>query len=112
MSNEFSTAYIRLLRKQVEAEIKFLVANGHDNPEIHMPCMFCYDTCKAYYKCPRLGQLQEFQSSLLSNAIQDLRVHQRKRIGIESSIENFSNDNQTVLYGIKHSKLPLLSVRL
>lgn len=109
MSNEFSTWYLALLRKQVDEEIQYLVNNGHDNPKLYVPCMFCIERPQGHYVCNRLNELRQFQSSIISHGSSKLRSqHQHKRIGFEA--EKFPNqESGTFNYS---ANLPLLSVKL
>lgn len=63
--SDFNRAYIKLLRKQVEVEIKYLKSEGHNQDKIIKPCIFCRDTYKKYYKCDRLSSLNQFLSELV-----------------------------------------------
>lgn len=67
MNNDFASWYLALLRKQVEEEIQFLVTNGHHNSFIPEPCMFCVEHHSGGYRCRRLADLRQFQSSIMSN---------------------------------------------
>lgn len=66
----FNPEYIKLLRTQVEEEIKYLQAVGHTLGFNDYPCIFCYETTlidgdyAKKYKCNRLKLLQDFQSDL------------------------------------------------
>lgn len=93
MNNDFARCYLALLRKQVEDEIKFLLAKGHDSFErfISTPCMFCVQHQSGGYNCRRLKDLREFQSSILSN-MHTLKAR-RRPIGEElkpSDVINFA----------------------
>lgn len=74
--HDFNTFYIRLLRTQVEEEIKYLKSVGHSHDLIDDPCIFCYEARRTpgesltngyyanKYKCNRLRELENFLSQL------------------------------------------------
>lgn len=86
MNNDFSTWYLALLRKQVEDEIQFLVTNGHNEEWIRTPCMFCTEAHPGRFRCRRLKDLREFQSSIMSN-IRSTVKNPRRQIGLTPSEE-------------------------
>lgn len=108
MNNEFSKWYLALLRKQVKEEIQFLVTNGHSDKN-HLPCMFCIDDGRGWYRCHREKELQRFLSSIITHGSSKLRTqHERKRIGFEA--DTFPNQESGIVnYG---EKMPLLSTKL
>ena len=73
----FNKHYIKLLRDQVEVEIKYLQSMGHSQELISDPCIFCYEARRpagdartngdfmGMYKCNRLKDLQQFVSQLV-----------------------------------------------
>lgn len=63
--SDWNNTYIKLLRDQVEVEIKFLQSQGHDSDKITSPCMFCYDSQQRFHKCRRLTELRQFLSQLV-----------------------------------------------
>lgn len=72
----FSNHYIRLLREQLEEEIKYLRSVGHGHDLIDDPCIFCYEARRpagesrtngdyaTKYRCTRLRELENFLSRL------------------------------------------------
>lgn len=72
----FDLEYLELLKHQVADEIAFLVRHGHDNTEITTPCPFCYARRYNNYRCNRLAELRQFQSSI---AIARTKALQRNR---------------------------------
>lgn len=60
----FELEYLELLKHQVADEIAFLVSFGHDNTMITTPCPFCYASRDGNYRCNRVGELRQFQSSI------------------------------------------------
>lgn len=91
MRNDFHGWYLALLQKQVDEEIQFLKTNGHDNPKIYIPCMFCIDTEKGYYRCGRLTELRQFASSIAINITKNRKEkNYRRPIGAESEIPLYS----------------------
>lgn len=85
MNNDFQSWYLALLRKQVEEEIQFLITNGHQAEKIYNPCMFCIDSQKGFYHCPRLHELKQFASSIQVNIATKRKSKQEDRqpIGFE-----------------------------
>jgi len=63
--SEFNREYIKLLRKQVEVEIRYLKSKDHKLVRITEPCIFCKDTQLGFYKCDRLRELGQFHSQLV-----------------------------------------------
>ncbi len=61
---DFNKDYLRLLREQVEVEIKFLNSVGHNLTPINQPCIWCNDY-KGRYVCNRLNELREFLSQIV-----------------------------------------------
>ena len=82
--NNFETEYLKLLKRQVEEEISYLVRNGHDNTPITLPCMFCAPAPRNTYVCRRLTELRQFQSQIAVRGGRDI-PKQRKTIGYDHS---------------------------
>jgi hypothetical protein len=61
---DFNRDYLRLLRDQVEVEIKYLKSVGHDSEIINQPCIWC-NMFKGRYMCNRLHELKEFLSQIV-----------------------------------------------
>jgi len=59
--------YIKLLRRQVDEEITYLIKRGHDSTNPTKKCLFCYDF-KGKNFCNRMQELREFQSQLAVHA--------------------------------------------
>lgn len=85
MQNDFNDAYVKLLYEQVNAEIDFLLNNGHDQIPITKPCMFCYKDRDSRYGCNRLKHLGEFKSQIDHHYVSRSRATLARRpIGKES----------------------------
>lgn len=110
MSDSFSKAYLRLLSKQVDEEIHYLVQNGHENDKIYVPCMFCINR-QNHYICGRLRTLRDFKVSIDSHEGQQRRVlNKRRRIGFETIAEQLQP--RKLLLTNTPKEMPLLSVQL
>lgn len=110
MTNEFSSWYLALLRKQVEEELQFLKTNNHHEGKNYLPCMFCVDTYKGHYNCNRVSELTRFLSSIVSHGrTSALKPQERKKIGFEMPD---SQDQGTFKIDFNVSNLPLLSTKL
>lgn len=110
-TTSFQSAYLTLLRRQVDEEIHYLVQNGHNNDKIYVPCMFCVQRKDGHYNCYRLNELRQFQSSIISNQTSKLRPqHERKRIGFDIEHSSSSSPNsESFSFGSNIEKLPLLN---
>lgn len=104
MNNPLSQWHIALMRKQVDEEIQFLIANGHDTARIQVPCKFCIDTHGGHYVCNRINKLKEFKSTLVINKSRKVQpAVQRRTIG-------FNPDAPPVCNSVH--QMPLLSIKL
>lgn len=62
---DFNKVYLKLLKDQVEVEIKFLKSVGHNNIKITtQPCIWCI-CYKNTYVCNRLNELNQFLSEIV-----------------------------------------------
>ncbi len=62
--NDFNRYYLRLLRDQVEIEIKYLQSVGHDTKYPPTACIWCQEY-KEHNMCNRLRELREFLSQIV-----------------------------------------------
>lgn len=60
----FDNEYHLLLKRQVEEEINYLVAKGHNTRNPVIPCTFCTEF-KGHNVCTRLAQLKQFLSEIM-----------------------------------------------
>lgn len=110
MNNTFSNQYLTILRRQVEEEIQFLVAHGHDNDKLYVPCMFCASRGN-YYTCTRINTLRTFLHSIKThNESKPRRIipNERKQIGLPAR-DYPTHQSCSLEYG---GKMPLLYVEL
>ena len=61
----FDKTYIKLLRDQVEVEIKYLQSQGHSGRTATVPCIFCYPGRHGGHECGRMTELKQFHSQLV-----------------------------------------------
>lgn len=78
----FDLEYLELLKNQVAEEIAFLVSNGHDNTVIMTPCPFCYGSRDGNYRCNRVVELRQFQSSIAVARTKELQRNRQPIGGI------------------------------
>lgn len=64
--NNFAKDYISLMIRQVDEEIRYLTAHGHNKSTLYEPCMFCVKRKVNVYSCNRIEILTSFKESLLS----------------------------------------------
>jgi hypothetical protein len=79
--SKFHSNYIKLLRRQVDEEIEYLVANAHDDGN-NIPCMFCQPVGvkgQLPYRCARLKTLREFQSQIVHEEYKLRQVDQLEK---------------------------------
>lgn len=89
--------YIKILRKQVDDEISYLVQHGHDTKHPPVACIFCHEF-KGVNFCKRLTELRQFQSTL---AVKDNTDFRKTAINPEINLP-FLPDS------IQHQDLPLI----
>ena len=92
--SDFNKPYLRLLREQVEVEIKYLQSVGHDVKHPVDSCIWCMDY-KGRNVCNRLHELREFLSQIV------VRTNQKP-------LQETKQCDFTTLAVIQDDSLPLL----
>lgn len=62
--HKFEKTYLKLLRDQVDVEIKFLTRAGHNKADITEPCIWCREF-NGRFICNRLLELRQFHSQIV-----------------------------------------------
>lgn len=82
---DFNRDYLRLLRDQVETEMRFLNNLRHNVLPIKQPCIFCNQVEQSYF-CTRLKELKEFLSQIVVR-------QQTAKVENDSHFTNFTDNS-------------------
>lgn len=93
---DFNKDYLRLLKDQVEVEIRTLQHYGHDQEIIPNACIWCYQGRKGETRCNRLNELRNFLSQIV------VRMNQKV---IQSTMHDYQFDNDLRLLPTQSQEL-------